>query len=345
MKPMQPSLSRRQFLEQGVRGAGLCALGGLGFSAFKPPAAGASSPINPFAYEVDQASQIDPRLIKYEQAGRWSGLDKEPRRMAIGPGDHVYIAGRSGVSILDRSGTKLAQLDTASPARCVAVAEDGTVYVGLRTHLEVFDSKGQPRGAWEPPTKKTWFTGLGMNSSELFAADSANRVIFRYDLSGKIVGRIGEKDPQRNVPGLIVPSPYLDVKAGPDGLLRVNNPGRHCVEVFTPAGELEFSWGKPSLAIDGFCGCCNPVGVAMLPDGSCVTCEKGVPRVKIYSADRNFIGVVAGPEMFRENGRPGQVSDRSDGTVSGLDAAVDSQGRVYILDLVAGDVRVMKPKG
>jgi hypothetical protein len=166
----------------------------------------------------------------------------------------------------------------------------------------------------------------------------------RYDRSGKLAGRIGEKSQERNIPGLIVPSPYLDVKLGRDGLLRVNNPGRHCVQVFTPAGDLEFSWGKPSLAIEGFCGCCNPVGLALFSDGRCVTCEKGVPRVKVYSTQRSLEAVVAGPELFRENGRPGQVSDRADGTLGGLDAAVDSQGNIYILDLVAGDVRVMKPK-
>jgi hypothetical protein len=178
----------------------------------------------------------------------------------------------------------------------------------------------------------------------VFVADSANRVVLRYDRSGKLVGRLGQKNQERNIPGLIVPSPYLDVKLGRDGLLRVNNPGRHCIEVLSPNGDLEFSWGKPSAGIEGFCGCCNPIGLALLSDGSCVTCEKGLPRVKLYSVERTFDCVIAGPEMFRDNSRAGSVSDRADGTLGGLDAAVDSQGRIYILDLVAGDVRVMRRK-
>jgi hypothetical protein len=53
---------------------------------------------------------------------------------------------------------------------------------------------------------------------------------------------------------------------------------------------------------------------------------------------------VAGPEVFSDNSRAGLVSELSDGTLGGLDAAVDSQGRIYVLDLVAGNVRVMKRK-
>src|SRR5262249_9160758 len=148
---------------------------------------------NPFAYDIEQLARIDPSLIKYEQVGSFAGVSPEPRRIALGPADNLCIATRDGVDTFDRSGTKLGQIPLESPARCVAIAEDGMVYAGLRTHIEVFTAKGQPRGTWDPPTRKTWFTGLCVGSNDLFAADSANRVIFRYDRSGKIVGRIGEK--------------------------------------------------------------------------------------------------------------------------------------------------------
>jgi hypothetical protein len=269
--------------------------------------------------------------------------DPEPRRIAVGAGNELFIATGRGVKVADQEGNQVGSIELASPARCVAVAEDGTVYVGLRTHIEVFDAKGQSLATWDAPARKTWLTGLTVGPADLFAADSASRVVFRYDRSGKLIGRIGEKSQQHNVPGLIVPSPYLDVKLGRDGLLRVNNPGRHCVQVFTPDGELEFSWGKPSIGIAGFCGCCNPIGLALLPDGRCVTCEKGVPRVKIYSIDRALDCVVAGPDLFRENGRPGLTTGRSDGTLGGLDAAVNSRGTVYVLDLVSAKVHVMEP--
>ena len=339
----EKDFSRRQFINWGLRGAGLSVLGeALLTNSEMAVLAGQSPP--PFAYDIDRVAATDPKLVTYDQIGSFARLGPEPRRIAIGPGDRLYVATGNGVNVMDGKGAKLAEIAKNSAARCVAVAEDGTVYVGLRTNVEVFDAKGQHVASWEAPTRKSWLTGLSVGQNDVFAADSANRVILRYDRSGKLVGRIGEKNPEHNIPGLIVPSPYLDVKLGHDDLLRVNNPGRHCVEVFTISGDLEFSWGKPTAAIEGFCGCCNPIGLALLPDGSCVTCEKGLPRVKVYAADRTFSGVIAGPELFRENGRAGQNSDRIDGTLGGLDAAVDSKGTVYILDLVAANVRVMKPK-
>jgi hypothetical protein len=54
---------------------------------------------------------------------------------------------------------------------------------------------------------------------------------------------------------------------------------------------------------------------------------------------------VAGPEAFTENGKPGSTRDLSDGTMGGLDAAVDSTGRIYVLDLVSRRVHVMERKG
>ena len=78
-----------------------------------------------------------------------------------------------------------------------------------------------------------------------------------------------------------------------------------------------------------------------LADGRFVTCEKGLPRVKIYSASGEFESVVAGVETFAANAR---ACGPSDCTAGGLDAVVDSQGRIVVLDFVTGDVRVMKAK-
>jgi hypothetical protein len=264
--------------------------------------------------------------------------------MVVGPDNRLYVAAENGVCVLDAGGSLLRQVEIAGQARCVAVAADETIYVGLRDHVEVFNKNGSKSAQWESPGKKTWFTGLVVGENEIFAADAGNRVIVRYDRSGKALGQIGKRDKDREIPGLILPSPYLDVKLGKDGLLRVNNPGRHRVEVYATNGDLELSWGKPSAGIEGFCGCCNPIGLAMLPDGRCVTCEKGLPRVKVYSADGTFESVVAGTESFPENSRAGNALDKEDGMLGGVDAAADASGTIYVLDLVAANIRVMKPK-
>jgi len=346
MKKSNQTITRRDFLKETAGGAGLLAAGSASLAASigLGHAASAGKDANPFVYDVERLRQTDPKLIHYEQVGSFRSPHEDSRRIAIGPDDRVYIAAGNYVSVLDRDGSRIFDIAFASEARCVAAGGDGTIYAAVRDHVEVFDRKGSRLATWDSPGTKTWFTGLAIADHEVFAADAGNRVILRYDKSGKLAGRIGEKNKERNVPGLIVPSPYLDVLLARDGLLRVNNTGRHRVEAYTLSGDLEFSWGKLSNGIEGFCGCCNPIGLAMLPDGRYVTCEKGLPRVKVYSPEGVFESVVAGPESFVENGKSGINKTRADCMMGGLNAAVDSQQRIYILDLVVNDVHVMKRK-
>jgi len=338
MRNRKQSITRRQFIKKGAQDAGLLALGS---AAFATSAASAGNDVNPFAYDVGRLRKTDPKLVQYEQVGRFPSPYPEPHRIAAGPEGRFYIAAGNYVSVVERDGAKAGEIAMPGTARCVVVAGDGTVYAGVRDHVEVFDRKGERVAAWESLGKRAWLSGLAVGEKDVFAADSGNRLVLRYDKSGKLVGRIGERNKARNVPGLILPSPYLDVKLAPDGLLRVNNTGRHRVEAYTAQGDLEFFWGKPSMAIEGFCGCCNPVGLALLPDGRYVTSEKGLPRVKVYSKEGAFECVVAGPESFSENWQKCQPSDC---TTGGLDAAVGADGRIYILDVVDATVRIMAKK-
>jgi len=162
-------------------------------------------------------------------------------------------------------------------------------------------------------------------------ADAGNRVVVRYDTQGKLLGRIGRRDRERNIPGILVPSPYFDVAVGTEGLLWVTNPGRLRMEAYTFDGDLEVSWGTSSFAIDGFCGCCNPTHFALFRDGRVVTSEKGLPRVKLYDEAGRFKSVVAAPKSFDIEAR-------------GLDLGVDSAERVLVLDPSASQVRIFTRK-
>jgi hypothetical protein len=304
----------------------------------------AATRINPFAYDVDRFTRTDPNLVHYREINRFTPPQSGARRIVIGPNDRLYVGAGKSVSVLDAQAVVQSEIAVPDTVRCLAVTADGDLFVGLRDHVELFDAKGQRRASWSPLGPRAWLTGLAVSKTDVFLADAGNRVVLRCDRSGKVLGRIGEKNKIRNTPGLIVPSPFLDVEMHSDGLLRVNNPGRHRVEAYSIEGDLELAWGKASAAIDGFCGCCNPINLALLPGGKTLTCEKGLPRVKIYSADGTFEGVVAGVESFPENAKAGRGESASDGTHGGLDAAVDSRGQIYILDLVQGDIRVMAPK-
>ena len=336
-------LSRRGFIRSGARGVEWLAAGSAfatvssRFAVVESGAPGA----NRLTYDAAPLRKTDPKLIQYEQVGVYPLRRKEARRVAIGPDDHLFIAAGNRVIEIEGNGTPGPELILNSPARCLAIAADGALYLGLRDHVEIHDRNGQCLASWDSPGKQPFFTGLAIGENDVFLADAGNRIVWRYDKSGKLAGRIGEKNPARNIPGFIVPSPFFDVELARDGLLRVTNPGRHRVEIYTVDGDLEFAWGNPSMAITGFCGCCNPINLALLPDGRCVTFEKGLPRAKVYSPTGAFESVVAGAEAFMENAKACGPDSCS---LGGLDGVVDSQGRILILDLVAGNVRVMQRK-
>jgi len=98
------------------------------------------------------------------------------------------------------------------------------------------------------------------------------------------------------------------------------------------------------FAVEGFCGCCNPIAIALTPEGHYVTCEKGLPRVKLYDPQGVLKCVVAGPESFAANRRLNAGAGRADPTLAALDAVVDRRGHIYILDRAANDIREMAPK-
>lgn len=334
-----PQFDRRSFFRHGTASAlALTAAGKLAQTNVHAAAR------DPFAYDVSRYRKVDPALIKYERVAQFRSPKPEARRIALDTEGRIYLATGSGVCVLAKDGAPRVEIPTPVAARGVAVAEDGSVFVALRDHVRHYDTKGRLLATWDALAGKPFLSGLAVNARAVFVADSGNRVIHRYDRDGKLVNRIGERDPARNVPGLVLPSPFLDVEIAPDGLLRVNNPGRHRVEYYTPEGHLELFWGRPSIAIDGFCGCCNPVGLAMLPDGRHVTCEKGLPRVKVYSAEGKFESVVAAPDFFQDVAMKESMMSADQTTYGGLDGAADAEGKVFILELATGAIHVMKEK-
>lgn len=297
-----------------------------------------------FDYNLKELRKTDPSLIKYAERGKIKTAFQDVFGVAVGPNDHIYVAGDKAINTYNGNGDYLSEIKLSNSPRCLAVTDDGTIYVGIKEdkkeHVEVYDQKSVRKAKWESLGETSVLTSIAVSGNNVFVADAGNRIVWRYDTSGNLVNRIGEKDEAKNIPGFVVPSPYFDLAVASDGLLRVVNPGRHKIEAYTPDGYLEFSWGKTAMSVDGFSGCCNPVNFAILPDGGFVTCEKGLLRVKIFAADGVdtggvFTGVVAGPELFAAD-RDGLFNCQT----GGLDVAVDSQGRVLVLDPCERAVRI-----
>jgi hypothetical protein len=332
-------VTRRGFFRRASQTATLIGAGGA-LVALKSAAPANPGKANPWAYDLSAFQKTDPKLIAYSQLASFTVGRASPRCIALAD-ERLFVAAGKYITEFALDGTQLSEIALAAEPRSLEVDGEGLLYTGLREHVEVYDRKGQRRARWDSPGQRAYFTGLAIGKNDLFVADAGNRVVLRYDLSGKLVSRIGERNKERNIPGFIVPSPFFDVELARDGLLRVTNPGRHRVEAYTIEGDHELAWGRAGAAIENFCGCCNPINLALLPDGRHVTFEKGLPRVKVYSADGVFESVVAGVESFGENAK---VCGPNDCTLGGLDGVVDAQGRIYILDLVSNEVRVMGRK-
>jgi hypothetical protein len=295
------------------------------------------------AYDLDavKLAKFDPNLLCYEETGTPipTGFARS-RGLALGADGRFYIAGDEAIRVLSQTGNLHRVISLSREPRCVAVAPDGKLYVGVRDHVEVYDGAGQRLASWEKLGLRAFLTSIVVARDEILVADAGNAVVLRFDATGALMGRIGEKNADRNIPGFHVPSPYFDLAVAPDGLLRAVSPGRLRIEAYTLNGDLAFWWGEGSIRIEGFCGCCNPVNFAMLPDGSYVTAEKGLIRVKVYDPEGAFVGVVAGPEQLVEGGASRVFENVDDAQASGFDVAVDAAGRVYILDTIENAIRV-----
>jgi hypothetical protein len=332
--------SRRVFLSRAVQGIELAGAIGM-ITGLGTRRTVAREDVNPWAYDISPYLTTDPALIRYSEDHSFVCPKSNPSCLAVDGQGHLWIAAGTSIIELSMAGKVVSEFLAEQEVRCLAVNED-RLYAAYRDRVAVFNRRGEARALWDSPGPKAYLTGITVHGSDVYLADAGQRIVHRYDLSGRPLNRIGGRDPERGIPGFIVPSPFFAVVAGTDGLLRVTNTGRHRVELYTPEGNLELSWGKAGMAVQHFSGCCNPVDLALLPDGRTVTFEKGIPRVKIYSATGEFECVVAGPESFEENAR---VCGPNDCTLGGLDGVVGDQGRIVILDFVSARVRVMAPKG
>lgn len=342
-----PAADRRSFIRTAAWGGGIAGLGGLaGLLASRLSARkAASKPAlgEEFTYDVSRFQKSDPALVQYEEISRFPvGLERA-RNIAAGSDGSIIVVGTGGIRRFSPVGKSSLTIPMDEPVHSIALRPNGEMLAGQKEQITVCDSAGAVISVWSDVPEGMLPTSIAIVGEHVFVADAVNKLLWKFDAAGRKTGVIGARDPERNIRGFKIPSPYFCVRMAPDGLLRVTNPGEHQIEAYTLEGDLETAWGKASFAIDGFCGCCNPVSFDVFPDGSFVTCEKGLPRVKLYDSHGGFTGLVAGPEAF-----PEYLKAANAGTLpslgSGIHAAIDPQGRVLVLDPIGGEVRIMIPR-
>ncbi len=130
----------------------------------------------------------------------------------------------------------------------------------------------------------------------------------------------------------------LDLK---DDVLLIAENSRHRMNRFSLDGELLESWGKRDRrGIEGFGACCNPVNFDFGPDGVLYTAESGLGRVKRYSPEGEFLGVVGFVDTT-EYEKGSALAAAS--CYIPVEVAADGR-RVFVMDIKANVIRVLEEK-
>lgn len=324
------SNDRREFIKKGLgTAAGIGLVGVAGISLLKEESGRNSE--NPFEYNIDEFKKIDESLLTYKEETAININHKVYFAITIDNKDRLYVSVDKKILVFDPQKNLISSFTLDESAYCLESDNNGDLYLGMADHVEIYDESGLRKGSWESLGTEAIITSLAVAEDYIYVADAGNLVVWKYDKQGNMIGEIGRKDEKKDIPGFIIPSPFFDVEIDPDGFLWAANTGRHSLENYSKDDGIRTSWGKPSMTVDGFVGCCNPSHFIILEDGSFITAEKGIARIKVYNRLGNLEAVVAGPDKFIE------------GTVD-LDLAVDSKQRIYTLDNKKKAVRIFSKK-
>ncbi len=246
--------------------------------------------------------------------------------IAVGAGDAVYALGDDEVRVFDPAGSLVKAWKVPREALCLAVDAKGQVYVGIPGRVEMYDAAGVAVGGFAAGDKgdPTGITAIKVFRNEILVADASARIIRRYDPRGNQLGLIGDKN---KTGSFILPNGWLDFDVDSEGVVRATDTGRHLVTAWALDGTSLGSFGKFGMSDPtDFVGCCNPVNLAMAPDGMIVTGEKMVARVKVYEPGGRLLAVI-GPENFDPN-------------CIHIHLDVDSKGRILAADPVRRQIAV-----
>ena len=295
--------------------------------------------INPSSPSADTALEEIPAPtdlpLEYQAAGvvgEGAIFSRTLTGVALDKRGRVYAAGDNEVKIFS-AGQLIGRVTPAKPPLSLAVDAQGNVYVGQAGQVEKFSPAGQSLALIGQGVLTHAVTAVAIAGEELLAGDAdyaANRGrVRRFDQAGRHLGDIGADN---KIGGIVLPNGTLDFAVDAAGQIIAANPGRHQVETYARAGGKPLAaWGRyDERDPEAFCGCCNPMNVAVTPEGNIAVAEKSIARVKVYSPAGKLLAYI-GPENFDQRSR-------------GIPLAIDPAGRIYAADTAALTIRLFDPK-
>ena len=252
------------------------------------------------------------------------------RGIALDARDRLHVVGDSCLKIFDEQGKLLAEWELPLPGYSVAVAADGRIFVGQAGQIQLFTPQGKPLATWKDKEHLGLVTQIALADDLVLAGDVNGRCIRVLDKDGHYVRDIGNDNRMK---GFLIPNGHVDFAVDEKQIIHAVDPGKHRVERYDVSGKALGYWGgfgglDPAK---GFNGCCNPTNIALLPEERIVVTTKAGPQIKIYTREGEFQSV------FGE--------DDFDPGCKNMDVAVDSKGRIYVVDTVRLHIAVYAPSG
>ena len=286
-------------------------------------------PDNQFAYPENVSKKVQASEIGYKEIRRISIKKGTPRAFAYA-GGKIYLLIDSTLQVMTPKGERVFNLPLNDKPVCVTVS--GTdIIIGFERNVVRYDGVGKLVNRSSAFPGNAYVSALAVWKDRVYVADAGEKKVRILDAALKEVGSFEGESGVSDQHGFIIPSLHFELAVNNEGELWVVNPGLHALQNYALDGTFRGQWSRTSFETDGFSGCCNPCEIAFLSDGSFVTSEKGLVRVKVHKPSGELLTVVAPPEAFPDE-------------YKAPDVAVDENGTILVLDLEKRVIRFYIPK-
>ena len=284
---------------------------------------------NPFEKDVEAYESVADSLISHVETKQIRVNASTPKAIDYKDGE-IYLLADHYLQIIRANGSEIKKTTLGEGSSCLTVLKDKRILVGFKDHLVLLDLN---LSEMKRSTKieKALFTAIASKDNLFFVADAGIKRVLVYDENLMLVNTFKGESGVSDQYGFIVPSAHFDLAVNDESELWVVNPGMHALQNYSDKGKLRGFWSKTSFETDGFSGCCNPFHIAFLKDGSFVTSEKGLVRIKIHEPSGILRSVVASPQSFK-------------GGRMAPDVAVDEKGNILALEYEKKMIRFFSPK-
>jgi len=285
--------------------------------------------ISGFSMGVFGADEPNASIVYRQTLTMGKGQFKKLQGVTVDPQNRVWASGDEKVVRFDAEGKTEAIYPLPARVRCVAVAEDGHIYVGGGANIyKLAPDTGKVLATFTYKSLQN-ISGIDCYKNDVIVADSRARGLFYFDASGKLVRQIASK-PGASRGMLATCCGILDFGIEKtNGTIYVAHLGAHRVEMFDIEGKRLGSWGRRGRDVADFSGCCNPKSCSVAPNGLVVVSESGMERVKLYTPDGKMLSLMGANDLHK-------------GCFE-VDVAADAKLNIYVVDDHSHCVRRYSP--